>query len=347
MPKRLLFVCSKTFPGSYKVLTNLQGVLDGRAEVKILPIEDLLTFKSPIGNARVRNRINKTQIDLKMINISPLADYGDNIFFAGWGPLYDVVLEKLNHKGIAPSLIMCSTIGQSELASHELISYHNIIQYLKRKNLKYWLLNRRLFDSVGQMIKGSILFPHTIDLNQFKDVVRKDIPGRNIDLFCQPRPGKNILNQLMGYKLSGISANIHINFRNERFEKIISDFDITVQRHGWMADNEYYGFLKSMDMSLQVTFTESFNYAVAERMCLSVPTMTSYDIYFTADDPLLAKHLCIQGLDTPAEIGRSIKNIMDDDKLRKNLGDQSRTVIETIARKNNQAATDFIMDVLK
>ena len=343
MPKKLLLICSRTFPGSHRVLKNLKMVLKDSIDAHIIPIEELFCFRPQLGSYRIEKRIRQIQTDLHLVSIDKLMDYGNNILFAAWGPAYDVVLKKLNKKGITPSLIMCSTPGQSELSRHELMDYCKIIEYLKRGEIKYWLLNRRLYNSIGRVIKQSTYFPHTIDLNQFANIVPQHLDGKNIDLFCLPRLGKNVLNQVLGFKLSGVSAKLHINFRDRVIDLLITRINAPVVHHDWMEVSAYNSFIAAMDLSLQATFTESFSYAVAERMCLGVPAITSYDIYFTAEDPFLSKYLCIKALDTPPEIAGAIKRILESDNLRQDLSEKCRNIIEKIARTNNREARDFIL----
>ncbi len=344
MSKRLLLICSETFPGSYKVITNLTGVLKNLVKADILPIERQFVFRPNIGIKRVKRRLQKIQVDLKLLSIDTIVDYGNNILFAAWSPIYDVLLKKLNKKGITPSLIMCSTPGQSELSRHELVSYHKIIEYVRTGRIQYWLLNKRLYDSIGKIIKQAIYFPHTIDLEQFNNIKPTKLKGKNIDLFCTTRLGKNILNQIVAFKISAVPATLHINFSHKLFNPLIKDINAQIVSHKWIDESKYYNLVAAMDLSLQATFSESFNYAVAERMCLGVPVITSYDIYLVAEDPLLSKNLCIKALDTPSEIARLIKAIAKDDKLRLSLGEQCRIAIERIAHKNNKEARDFIID---
>ncbi|MEO0142035.1 MAG: hypothetical protein ABIL15_01605, partial [candidate division WOR-3 bacterium] len=93
--------------------------------------------------------------------------------------------------------------------------------------------------------------------------------------------------------------------------------------------------------SLQVTFTESFSYAVCERMCLSVPTITSYDIDLISEDRFLSKYLCVEGLDTPTQIAERLKKIVGDDKLREELSIRCRERINKIAQENNRIVKEY------
>jgi glycosyltransferase involved in cell wall biosynthesis len=325
---------------------NLQGVLKDIADTSIIPIEELFVFRPRLGRYRIEKRIRKIQTDLHIMNINNVTAYGNNILFAAWGSQYDVLLNKLNKKGITPSLIMCSTPGQSELSRHELKNYHSIIRYLRMGKLKHWLLNKRLYDSIGRIITQCTYFPHTLDLHQFQLIQPQILKGKNIELFCKPRLGKNIINQILAFKISGTLAQLHINFSDKLIDPIINDFNVEIVRHEWIVDSGYYSLIAAMDLSLQATFTESFSYAVAERMCLGIPVITSFDIYLTADDAFLSKHLCVQALDTPSKIAVLIKEIIEHDTLRQDLGKKCQEVIECIAQKNNKEARDFIVNFL-
>ncbi|OGU55586.1 MAG: hypothetical protein A2V66_15640 [Ignavibacteria bacterium RBG_13_36_8] len=343
MAKKLLFVCSKKFPGSIKVLENLIGVLSGMMEIGFVFIEDGIAkplFKSILpGYHRIEKKLNKR---LYSINIDKLLEYENNLIFAGWGSEYGYVLEKLNKHGLQPSLIMCSTIGQAELTKRELFSYRQILSNLRQGNIKYWLLNKRLFDTFGSFIERSIYFPHVVDLKSFDQITTTQMEGNNLDLFCAIRNGKNILNQVLAYKLSNIPGSLHINFEDPDINALIDLFDIKVVRHKWIPGADYYRLVSGMALSLQVTFTESFSYAVCERMCLSIPVITSYDVDLISGDEFLAEHLCVSSLDTPSAIARKIRRVLMDAKLRKDLALHSKKRIENIARVDNQLVCDTI-----
>lgn len=347
MHKKLLLLCSQGFPGSYKVITNLQRVLDGLVNARVLPIEELYTFRPRLGNLRIKRRLRKIQADLQMISVDRISEYGDNILFTAWGPPYDVALKKLNKMGITPSLIMCSTPGQSELSRHELKDYHSILGYLETGKLRHWLLNKRLYNALAGITRHAVYFPHTLDVGQFKGVTPLKLDGTNIDLFCPLRLGKNLLNQVLAFKLSGVSGRLHINFSDDLIDPVIRDIGANIVKHRWIAAGQYYELVAAMDLSLQATFTESFNYAVAERMYLGVPVITSYDIYLTAGDEFLSKHLCVKALDSPSEIAAMIKRIATDAKLRAALSRRCTKVMSRIAERNNREARDYIIEFLK
>ncbi|MGB9721757.1 MAG: hypothetical protein ACPL28_09800 [bacterium] len=347
MNNKILLLASKYFPGSMSVLENLKGVLKGVIDCEIKPIE-LFLHRPLFSNIRVINKIETRMLrSLPPIRIKELLIYGNNIIFAGWDYRYDIILSALNKKGITPLLVLCSTLGQSELLSNELKDFIKIYDHMKNGRLKYILLNKRLYNSFGKIFPNAIYFPHTIDLHKYENIIPKQLDNINIDLFCALRPGKNVLNQILAYKMSNVNGFLHINFNNPVIDQIISLINLKVIKHKWLPAKEYYSLIAGMTASLQVTFTESFSYAICERMCLSVPCLTSYDIDLISEDKFLSQCLCVNSLDTPLVIARMLKRIIDDNELRSDLAKHSRQRIEEIANSENKYAVDYIKDIFK
>lgn len=344
---KLLLLCSKSFPGSMTALENLREILKVAVDCNIKCIEFFL-HPHLLPNIKVLEKLeNKIHWNLPLAKSEELFTYGNNIIFAGWDYRYDMILSKLNSKGITPSLILCSTVGQNELTSHEIQSFINIQNHLKSGKLKYVLLNKRLYDSLQNVLNNALYFPHTIDLHRFDTIRPQCLEGINIDLFCALRPGKNILNQILAFKMSGINGYLHINVNKPKIDEIIQAIGVPVVKHPWLEQSAYYSLVAAMTASMQVTFTESFSYAVCERMCLSIPVFTSYDIDLVSEDELLSRFLCINALDTPSVIANSLKRVVSDCKLRNELATHVRKRIEDIANRDNKYAADCIKALFK
>ncbi|MEO0226695.1 MAG: hypothetical protein ABIL70_01425 [candidate division WOR-3 bacterium] len=341
MKKKILLVCSRNSPGPMKVIKNLQGVVNQYIQADCINIEDFLIprfhFKSKILNYKYL----RMQEYLNLLRLDRISEYGDNIFLVAWGALYDVLLKRLNRRGVKPSLIMCSTIGQSDFNDLDRLYMLQVIDNVMKGRVKDFLLNKRLYMSLGKILPRAIYFPHPVDLSQFSSIIPQKLPGINIDIFVSLRPGKNIMNQIFAVKISSIDCVLHINFRNPQIERFIKTLSLQTKVHSWIPDSEYYNLVAGMTLSLQVTFTESFSYAVCERMCLSVPTITSYDIDLISEDRFLSKYLCVEGLDTPTQIAERLKKIVGDDKLREELSIRCRERINKIAQENNRIVKEY------
>ncbi|MBA7542422.1 hypothetical protein ES705_34743 [subsurface metagenome] len=142
--------------------------------------------------------------------------------------------------------------------------------------------------------------------------------------------------------MAELDGHLHINFDTEQFHGIIESISSQIVKHRWLPIEEYYSLISAMDISLQVTIGESFNYAVCERMALKVPVLTTPDIYLVSEDPFLAKYLCVSAPDTPSEISKAVKRIINSKNLRKEIGERCGERISEVAKYNNKIAIDQI-----
>jgi len=334
MNKKLLLSAPLGCPGAVTALRNHQAVLKPNVRCDFIPLEHLIFphLKAATTARRIYYGLSRR---LKVISIKRILPYGENIIFGSFSPTYEVVVNKLNKRGIRPSFIWHSSIGQLEQTPGERELFMRVATLLEEGRIKHLLLHRRLYHSIGVFVKRATFFPHSIDLSQFRGVVKKDIPGINCDLFCRVRFGKNVLNQILAFQMAGSDGNLHINFDPQLFRGIIETIGVNVVRHKWLPVADYYGLVAAMDLSLQVTIGESFNYAVCERMALGVPVLTTEDIYLISEDSVLRKYLCVKAVDTPSEIAGGIKLIVNDRKLAADLGLRCKSRIADVAKTNN------------
>jgi hypothetical protein len=341
MGRKILLSAERGCPGALAALRNHQGILAPVVECDFIPLDQLVL---PYG-ARLKSERNlcwRAARRSKIVSIKKIIPYGENIIFGSFAPIYETIIERLNKKGIRPSFMWCSTLGQLELTPGEQRTFMRIIELLRGGKIKYLLLHRRLYNSLGYFIKETTFLPHSIDLTPYQNVVKKDLPDTNIDLFCRVRHGKNILNQVLAFTMTEVRGHLHVNFDVNQFSGIIETMTSKIVKHPWLTLEDYYQLIAAMDLSLQVTIGESFNYAVCERMALMVPVLTTPDIYLISEDTFLAKHLCISAPDTPIEIAKGIKKIVNDTRLKREVAERCRERIEQVARDNNKIVVDQI-----
>lgn len=344
MTRKLLLTVPRDCPGPLTALRNIKGILDDKLAIDLFLLEDLV-FPMKMPNKSIQRQLTRVQNRLKLVTLERLLPYGDNIIFASFDPLIAHLVRKLAKKGIQPSVMWCSTLSQTELVPAEVTWLKTLLDLLKAGQIKYLMAHRRIFESLGYFINQAVFFPHPINLKVFDTIKKQKLSGINLDLFCRPRIGKNILTQILSFKMTELDAKLHINFDLKRFGRVVEQIGVKPVIHSWLPEMDYYSLIASMDMSLQVTFGESFNYAVAERMALSVPVLSTYDIYLLAEDQFLNKYLCVNAIDTPKTIAASIKRILNDKSLRNELAIGCRERIEMISRENNQIVCDTALSL--
>lgn len=339
MSRKLLLTAPRECPGPLAALRNIKSVLADKMDVDFFVLEDLV-FPIKVPNKSLQRQLLRVQNRFKMVTLDRLLSYGDNIIFAPFSPLIVHLVKELSKKGIQPTVMWCSTLSQAEMTQGEVEMLTILLSLLNAGKIKHLMAHRRIYESYGYFTKQAVFFPHPIDLKIFDPVKKQKLEGINLDLFCRPRFGKNILTQILSLKMTELDAKLHINFDLGRFHKIVEQIGVKPIIHHWLPEFDYYGLIAGMDMSLQVTFGESFNYAVAERMALSVPVLSTFDIYLLEEDSFLNKYLCINAVDTPKVIAASIKRILTDKNLRDELAKHCRERIEEVSRKNNQVVCD-------
>jgi glycosyltransferase involved in cell wall biosynthesis len=343
----LLLVSPKSFPGVVAALRNLSAVI-GAADFKYL--EDVVYRKPRFKSGSVQRGYSKIQKNLRLLDLHTFAEYGENIVLGGWSGLHEFLIQRLNKAGIRPSLMWCSTLGQAEMTRTEIYSLLKVLEYLKERKIRYLLLHKRLevlkdlFGYLGDL-GCAVDLPHTINLERVIRSESSELEGRNADLFLPLRFGKNVVTQLAAAKLSRSVFTLHSNVDVDWFRKISSEMGLKMFFHPWLKEKEYWRLLSGMDISLQVTHTESFNYAVCERMCLGLPVLATQNIWLLSEDDLLKKYLCVEAPDTPRAIAEKIDAILDDEALRKDLGARCRERIEAVAEKSNRIAREKIEEI--
>lgn len=339
--KKILLSAPSQCPGVLSALRNHQEIIKSFVQCDLIPLEHLISpfFKDTREFNRFYYRLSKSA---GIASVKTIVPYDENVILASFGPVHETIIRKLNRKGIRPSFIWCSTLGQLEMTAGEYESFMRLVQYCQKGKIRYLLLPRRLMDTLGAFVNNGVFLPYSIDLSPFKDVQPQILPHRNVDLFYRPRYGKNILNQIIAFKLSKIQGFLHLNFDLGQFHGIIELISSKIIQHKWLPLKEYYSLISSMDASLQVTIGESFNYAVCERMALGVPVLTTPDIYLISEDPFLAKHLCVSAPDTPIEIAKSLKRIVKNRILRQDIAARCKERISVVAKENNSVVIEKI-----
>jgi glycosyltransferase involved in cell wall biosynthesis len=344
MSKKILLSASSGSPGPLTSFRNHQAILKPSVQCDIVPLAELTV---PINLIKCKKFCYRICRKLKIVSVEKIIPYGENVIFGNFGPTSEVIINKLNRAGIRPSFMWCSTLGQIELTPCERKPFMLLIKLLRQGRIKHLFLSRRLYDSIGYFINGAKFLPYSIDLTPYENIKKRDMIGVNIDLFCRPRFGKNIVNQIAAFEMAETSGVLHINFGTKQLQGLVKMISSNIVQHAWLPINDYFSLIAGMNLSLQVTIGESFNYAVCERMCLGVPVLTTKDIYLVAGDHLLEKYLCAEASDTPQVIAKLITNIIAEKNLRKEIAERCKLRIAEVAKENNKIVVEQILEIFR
>ncbi len=333
----IAIIVSRRLPGVKSMALNLAKV---SKIVDIVYLEDLFRNEFLF---RLERRFFRNSA-LTFASMDHLRNYKDRVILGGWTPVYPKLVKLLNKNGIKPSVMWCSTLGQMEMTCN-MVDYRSFLELVNLSDegrINYILLNERLYEEMS-FLKNAIYFPHTLFLEEFAPFY-KDVPDNtdrfNIDLFVPVREGKNIMTQISAVILSRFSESIdlHINFEHPYITPLLKKLPVNIKQHKWLPWNKYLKLLSNMHISLQVTHTESFNYAVAERMAMGVPALVSYNIYNISKDPHLANLLCVRAVDSAKSITEKLDYLLARPALLKELRSLVNKRIKKAMKEKNELA---------
>lgn len=234
-----------------------------------------------------------SSIDELVIDILQKVDelHSNVIIYAGWNQTYDKARELIRktRPEIKHVVNWHSPLAQIEM-SNEVAHFVRCNNMLCKKQIDYIFvpyqpdadLFRRTYHPNYRW------FPDTIgEINMEKRL----LPDKNfkIGFFATPSPRKNILAQLSAVRTlhlsmkdknlpwKGITMYLGNGFdKQPHYMNFLKSLDIpyVILPH-FTNKNEYYSYLGAMDVNMQVTFSEAFNYVCAESLALGVPCLGS------------------------------------------------------------------------
>lgn len=139
------------------------------------------------------------------------------------------------------------------------------------------------FKEIG--IKSALYLPNVYFDVEWKDRDYCDGKILQIGCFGAVRPFKNQLIQAMAAKVAAkiLDKHLHFHMNTTRVEQggegtlknIRALLGHSLREHGWNTREKFYEIIGEMDLTMQVSFTESFNIVAADSVHENVPCIVS------------------------------------------------------------------------
>lgn len=345
MRMKILLSCSDKHPGVKTYLLQLKKVTFPHSV--FYPIEELISLYPDYEDLKIKiSRGKRILRKLSILKLSEkLKNFGDNIILGSWTPYYSRIIKKLNAINIKPSILWCSTLGQSEMTWRiELEPLNKILELLKKGAIRYFLVLEKAYQSFSHIDNVEYL-SYPVDISTSLDYDTMNLEGNNLDLFLKVRPGKNVLQQMVAQRYTKSKFCLHTNIKDKTILDIAKKLNLSFILHSWLPEKKYYGLIKNMDVSLQVTWTESFNYAVCERMLLGIPSLVSPEIFLITNDNFLRKYLVVETPDSPMAIGEKIDFLLKNKNLKNEIAERGKERLKTVAQRYNKEIKDQLKNL--
>lgn len=142
-----------------------------------------------------------------------------------------------------------------------------------------------------------ILLPNLYPLDKnVKPKVWDKVSPLKIGAFGAVRPQKNFMTAAAAaiaiQKELGVPVEFHMSAGGEgdfgctgpAIDQMMTGTGITVVRHPWSYWDNFIKLIKSMDLLIQVSYTESFNMVTADGISVGVPSVVSPAIFWCPED---------------------------------------------------------------
>ena len=299
MARRALGISLASFPGASTALAELAAAT-GLVRPAVLQHAD------PAGVA--------TRFLAELVAAQPSPGL---VIFAGWSPAYDPLLRVATRRGLRVAVYWTSTAGQMEIG-RELDRFTHMLEEPRIHHR--WFASRELAEGFGPSVGGCAALPIVMSADGRRRGAtrtagrRRDDPVE-IGCFCSPLEyhRKNVLTALLAVARIGREARLHVNGLTEHpfYEGVMSRLGLRVVDHGWMERAEYQDTIRTLDLGLQVSFAESFNYVTADHLVAGVPIVVSPMVPAVTGLPgPIARPFIARDPDSPRSIARTIASLL-------------------------------------
>lgn len=151
-------------------------------------------------------------------------------------------------------------------------------------------------------------------LHPIKKLERKK---NHIIMFNSSTGRKNLLTQLLAVQKIGSGVTLHLT---DGLAKQVPSGVLkllSVVRHAFLHDDEYFTLIASASVGLQVTAAESFNQAAFQHFALGTPCLISSACPFWRDLPKQFQYLVVESIQDSSEIAEKIKMALNETKHQK------------------------------
>jgi len=292
--------------------------------------------------------LDKDSLDVKFYLELIKEDKPRLLIFGGWNDLYRVFMNALSGRGISFGVYWTSSPGQTGITPE----MDKLAFILRASGIQYKLFSSAEF--AGLLAREgweTRYLPMTLDVERY---AAHDTSGNKgpltLSMFCSPFDygRKNVLNCLLALSSVRKKYVLHLNglSKNKYYKAIMKSLNINYVEHGWMHANKYELILDKIDVGIQVTFAETFNYVAAEHMAKGIPVIASRMVRVMDDMPSgVFKRTVVDNVDNAFEIMEKVDRLMSSPEERRALGKKMCSALKKGNRERIRIAGETLKGI--
>lgn len=264
------------------------------------------------------------------------------VIFGGWHRSYDALLDTALAAGAEGAVLWTSSAVQTELSGETPI----LASLLSDSRIgRYFAASASMLDVLAASGRPAHHLPQPLRIDAVAPRKRDGVPPEPpiVSLFCAPAEyrRKNAFSCIAALGAVDAPYVLHLNGLSQRAEysSLLAQREIPHHDHGWMDDTGYARALDGVDLGLQVSLADSFNYVVAEHFLRAIPVLVSPMVPCAHGLPLeVARMLVVANPDDPVEIRTKLRRLLMGAAERRELGDIVQRHIVRVAASNGETS---------
>ncbi len=324
----IVSICLAAFPGAHRALASLAATTR-------------LSRHLSIAEARPGG----PEIDFFCAH---LRERGPKLLIlGGWSEIYDPFVEIVSQAGGQVAIYWTSSGGQTDI-SREVGKLDRV--------LRHSAVGRILCASadLAHSLRGAVDAAHlpvTLDLRRAHIRGGREKACPTVSFFFPWREArrKNALNGLLAAASLGKRIRLHLNGLSEEpdYRALLETLRIPHRDLGWMEESVYRRALTRIDIGLQPSFAETFDYVAADHLARGIPVIGSMMVPAIAELPAaIRKYVVVPNPDAAGQIAERLERLAGDRDLRDRVGREGASALSRSNHHNIAAAAALLESLL-
>jgi len=271
------------------------------------------------------------------------------VIFGSWHAVYEPLVDSARAAGAEIAVLWTSSVVQTDL-SGETATLASLLG--DRRIARFFATSEALAGTLGAAGRPSHVLPLPFSIAATPRVAAK--PERTVpvvSLFAAPNEyrRKNAFACIVALAGLDVPYVLHLNGLAERAEyrAVLEELKVPYDDHGWLDEGDYARALDEVDVGVQVSLADSFNYVVAEHFARAVPVVVSRSVPVAHGLPEhVLRLLVVADPDDPGELRGKLRVLLTEPEARREAGRAVREHLERVSARNAEAARRTLTAVL-
>lgn len=268
------------------------------------------------------------------------------VIFGSWHATYEPLADAARAAGAEVAVLWTSSAGQTEIGGESAL----LAGLVRDPRIgRFFVASADMIAVLAASGRTSEILPHALVVAVPPDAGARAAPSPPaLSLFCAPSEyrRKNVGACLDALAHVGAPYELQVNGlgADAGYGARLAELKIPYRDLGWMDDAAYARALGGIDLGLQPSLADSFNYVVADHFARGIPVVVSRFVPCADGLPEGVARLLV--VDDPADgvaIAAAIRRLLAAPDERHAAGRAVRAHIENVATRNGEVARRILL----